>query len=65
MLGAGIHFDFCLHARFAERLFHDCLVIGTRHVVICRNRDEELRLGLRGHKMWAGVTIAYQSRAVE
>ena len=48
MCGTRIHFDFRGQIRFGERLFQNVLVVGRPHIVVCRNRNEELRLAFRG-----------------
>src|SRR6266516_4341530 len=65
MRGACVHFDFRGQVHLGERLFQNVLLIGRPHVVVCRDRDEELRLGLRGLKMRTVRHIGYESAAME
>ena len=51
--------------RLGERLFQNVLLIGRPHIVICRNRDEELRLGLRGLQMGTVRHLCHESAAME
>ena len=44
----GVHFDLRGQARLGERVFQGGLIVGRLLIVICRDRDEELRLALRG-----------------
>src|SRR5580692_7872197 len=51
MCDAGIHFDLRGQVRLGKRLFQDVLLVGGPHVVVGRDCDEELRLGLGGLQM--------------
>jgi hypothetical protein len=44
MRGASVHFDLGGQVRLGECFLEDGLVVGRSRVVICRDRDEELRL---------------------
>lgn len=65
MRRARVHFDLRRQLRIGERLFEDNLVIGRSRVIICRDRDEELRLGLGGLKVWTVWLISHESAAME
>ena len=65
MRGARIHFDFRGQVHLGERLFQNVLLIGRPTIIIGRNRDEELRLGLRRLKMRTVRHIGHKSAAME
>ena len=65
MRGARVHFDFRGQVRLGERLFQNVLLVGRPHVVIRRDRDEELRLGLRGLQMRTVRHVGHESAAME
>ena len=65
MRGAGIHFNFRGQLRFGERLLQNILLLGRPHIVVCGDRDEELRLGLRDLKMRTIRHIRHKSAAME
>lgn len=50
---AGVHLDFGRQVGHCKGLFQDCLLIWRSLVVVCRNRDKELRLCLRCLKVRA------------
>ena len=65
MRSAGVDFNFRRQFRLGERLFQNVLFIGPLHIVVCRDRDEELRLCLGGLKMRAVRHIGHKSAAME
>ena len=64
MRRARIHLDFRRQFCVAERLF-SVFIVGRSHIVILRDRDEELRLALRRLKMRTVRFIRYKSTAME
>ena len=48
MRGAGVDLDLRGQVRLGECVLEDGLLIWRPRVVICRNRDQKLRLGLCG-----------------
>jgi len=48
MRGPFVDFDFRRQVRLGERFLEDVLLVGRTLIVICRNRDQKLRLGLCG-----------------
>ena len=65
MRGTGVHFDLRGQVRLSEGFFEDRFVAGRTLVVVCRDRDEKLRLGLGGLKMRAVRHIGHQAAAME
>lgn len=65
MCGVGIHLDFRRQIRFGEGLFQNNLVIGRSGIVICGDRDEELRLAFGSLKMRAIWLVCHESAAME
>lgn len=65
MRRARIHFNFRGQAYLGERLFQDVLLVGRPHIVIGRNRDEELRLRLRCPQMGTVRLVCDKPAAME
>src|SRR5438128_1817702 len=65
MCGVLIYFDFRGQMRLGERLSQHVLVIRGAHVIIFRDRDEELRLASRRLQMWTVWFIRDESTAME
>ena len=65
MCGSGVDFDFRGQVRFRKRLFEGGLVVGGALVVVVRDRNEELRLGLRGLQVRTVGRIGDESAAME
>jgi len=61
----SVHFDFRGQVCLSKRLLEDGLLVGRARVVIFRDRDEELRLGLRGLKVRTVWRIGHESAAME
>src|SRR5439155_10794546 len=62
---ARVHFDFRRQTRLRERLFQNVLIIGSPRIIVCRNRNEELRLALRRLQMRTIRHISHESAAME
>ncbi len=65
MRGALVHFDFRGQVGLGKRLFENGLVVGRPLVIVFRDRDEELRLALRGLKVRAVWHIGHEPAAME
>ena len=65
MRGAGVNFDFRRQVRLCEGLFENVLFVGRPHIVVGRDCNEELRLGLRGLDVRTVWGVYDQSAAME
>src|SRR6185295_7342141 len=63
--GAGVDFDFRRQVRLAERLLQHVLLVGRTRVIVLRDLDQELRLGLRRLQMRTVRRIGDESAAME
>src|SRR5262249_9409898 len=63
--GAGVDFDLGRQARLAERLLQHVLLVGRALIVVLRDLDEELRLGLRRLQVRTVRLVGDESAAVE
>jgi hypothetical protein len=65
MRGTSVNFNLRCQFRVCERLFENVFILGRPRVIIGRNRDEELRLGLSSLQIRTIRRICHQSAAVE
>ena len=65
MRGVSVDFDFRKQVRLVERFFKNVLLVRRPHIIICRNRDKELRFGLRGLQMRTVRLICHESASME
>ncbi len=62
---AGVHLNFGLQVRLGESVFYSRLVIRSTHIIIPGDRDQELRLALRGLQMWTIRHVRHEPATME